>query len=103
MIVNLTPHPVNIVNGPTFPPSGEVARVSSTTEKVGEIAGVSLFRTRFGAVEGLPPPSNGDYFIVSRMVASAAREREDLLVPSGLVRDEEGRVIGCEGFEAPNA
>lgn len=51
--------------------------------------------TRYGEVDGLPAPRAGVTYIVSRVVAEAAREREDLLVPGGLVRDGSGRVLGC--------
>lgn len=100
-IVNLTPHIVNIVGKPAILPEAEPARVSSTTTPVGEVEGYPLFRTEFGEVVGLPPYQEGVYHIVSRVVAAALPGRKNLLVPSGLVRGEGGKVTGAKGFEAP--
>lgn len=99
-IVNLTPHAI-VVGSRSFPPSGTVARVATVTEKIGDVEGIPVFKTFFGKVEGLPPIEAGRFLIVSGLVASAASDRHDLLSPSGLVRDGEGKVIGCEGFTRP--
>jgi hypothetical protein len=64
----------------------------------GEIDGVPLVSTTFGQVEGLPEIQAGVYFIVSSIVASAAAGRVDLLCPSGLVRDGEGKITGCQAL-----
>ncbi|HLU45236.1 MAG TPA: hypothetical protein VKZ67_09500, partial [Natronosporangium sp.] len=40
----------------------------------------------------------GVLLIVSRMVAEAAPHRRDLVIPHGLLRDSQGRVVGCAGF-----
>jgi len=48
-------------------------------------------------VENLPDPPEGVYYIVSLAVAQAAR-RPDLLVPDDMVRDEQGRILGCRRF-----
>ena len=98
--VNLTPHAI-VVGSRSFPPSGNLARVAMLITPYGEIDGVPLFSTAFGQVEGLPPQEAGRYYLVSALVASAEKDRTDLLSPSGLVRDEQGRVIGCEGFTRP--
>ena len=99
-IVNLTPHAIT-VGSRSFPPSGSLARVAMLITPCGEIDGVPLFSTAFGQVEGLPPQEAGRYYLVSALVASAEKDRTDLLSPSGLVRDEKGIVIGCEGFTRP--
>ena len=56
-VINLTPHDLNIhVDGVvTIPASGEVARVSTSVELVGDADGIPLFKTTFGEIEG--PPS----------------------------------------------
>jgi hypothetical protein len=96
-IVNLTPHAVNIIGGETYASSG-VARVSEVETQVGEAGGIPLFSKKFGEVVGLPEPQQDTMLIVSMMVKAAAPHRSDLLVPTKLVRDEKGNIIGCQGF-----
>lgn len=103
VLVNMTPHALNIIqrNGETLTvaPSGWVPRCSSTEEVDGVIGGlIELTRQTLGEVEGLPDPIPGAFYVVSRLVASAAAGRNDLLVPGPLVRDDQGRVIGCKGL-----
>ena len=101
-VVNLTPHSINIVGGPTFEPSGEVARISSANENAGELLvngeSIPLITQEFGEVVGLPEEKEGVLFIVSSLIF-AQTERKDLLVPGEQVRDEDGRVIGCKSFQ----
>lgn len=97
VIVNLTPHPVNVIDGSGFPSEG-VARVSEKETQVGMLNGIPLFSKIFGEVVGLPEPTNDTMYIVSAIVRAACPDRKDLLVPTGLVRDEKGNIIGCRGF-----
>lgn len=102
-IRNCTHHVVNVfVSGEerlTLTPSGVCPRCSQSETIVGEILGVPITKQTFGAVDGLPPAEEGVYLVVSRMVASAATDREDLLVPGPLVRDPEtGQPRGCNGL-----
>lgn len=99
-LINLTPHPISIISDTEsldLPPSGEVARVSMTQTIVGHIGWIPIFTTSFGEVTGLPEPQEGVAFIVSGMVASAA-PRGDVFSPGQLVRDADGRVVGCKGL-----
>ena len=103
-LVNLTPHPITI-GTVTVPPSGTVARVSVTREQVGVIpledgSAIPMFETHFGEVSGLPLP-DGKVFIVSAMVRThpSLSERLDVASPGQLVRDDAGRVIGCDGLD----
>ena len=102
VLVNLTPHDMNIVqvNGEvlTVAPSGICPRCSSSEVVDGTIGGlIQVTRQTLGEVEGLPESLPATFYIVSRLVASAAN-RPDLLVPGPLVRDDQGRVIGCKGL-----
>ena len=105
-IINLTPHNVNVVlhngNVVTIPSSGVVARCAQQTEQVGTIdyAGteIPLTVTSYGEVVDLPEPRTNTYYVVSRLVMSAASGRTDLLCPNGLVRDDNGNIIGCESL-----
>ena len=125
MIVNLTPHTVDLYRredvvpdfGKGFKlahadavpayviPSSGIARVATCERVDGEIAGIPVLKQEFGAVEGLPAPSKGIYYIVSVITASAAREAgrttSDLLLTTRLVRDERGAIIGCAALARP--
>lgn len=96
--LNLTPHAIAIVNGPTVPPSGQLARCASRSVPVGEHGGVPLSRVTFGAVEGLPEPEEGVLYLVSALVRAAVSSRSDVASPGDLVRDEKGAVLGCKGL-----
>ena len=98
---NFTPHTVNIL-GLSIEPEG-LARVSSESVRVGSIRSqevdIPLVRSVLGDVTGLPDDDGKSLFVVSRMVAAALPEREDLAVPADLVRDDKGRVQGCNALE----
>lgn len=100
-IVNLTPHEVRLVTRDgdvIIPASGQVARVTMYPEPVGQLAGVMLAIEPPGFVEGLPAPEDGRYYLVSALVRLACPERADLISPGALVRDEQGRVVGCQSL-----
>ncbi len=105
-VVNLTPHEVKIVDGgnnvvAVFPSDG-VARASQHDVLVDEINSIPVVKTEFGEVLGLPEPTEGTVFIVSRITVEAARAQglstDDLLVTSGAVRDDQGRIVGCRAL-----
>jgi hypothetical protein len=103
--VNLTPHPISIYddrpvsNGPaaTIPPSGLVARVAVV--ELGTVpsprSGCLYALVQYGQVQDLPDPRPDTDYIVSLVVALAARDRHDLLAPYQEVRDDAGSIIGC--------
>ena len=104
-ILNLTPHIVVVLGADgtqvaELPPTGRVARVATTVEDAGEIAGIPVVKTRFGEIIDLPEPEDGTFFVVSSLLAGAAKETgrgaSDLLVPGRLIRDSAGQPIGCE-------
>lgn len=104
MIINLTPHVVNVLSASgkllaAFPADGTVARVSVTRVQAGELAGLPVFRSEFGAVVGLPEPTPGVAFVVSALVRLALPGRRDLYSPGELVRDAVGLPVGCRGLE----
>lgn len=123
-IINLTPHQINLysVNDctevqsgsykslqlnegasplATFPSQG-VARATASKAVVDqlEIAGqvVAINATTYGEPEGLPEAAEGTYYIVSALTAQAAKDRTDLLIVDGTVRDGDGRICGCTAF-----
>lgn len=103
MIINMTPHPVNIVDENNevveiFPKSGNLIRLSSSTVSVGMIGNIPITKTKFGAAEGLPDYKDDVFYVVSQLVKSAFPDRGDLLVPAEVVRDADGRIIGCKSL-----
>lgn len=110
VIINKTPHKVTLVTESgniDFPPDAEPARVSVTDHEVdslqlGEVSG-SIVKASYGDVTGLPEPNDSPdikiFYLVSRLVQAALPKRSDLLVPTKLVRDELGNIVGCKAFE----
>lgn len=103
-ILNLTPHTLNI-KGVEIKSSG-IARVSETSKLVrtettthGKI---DVFKTTFGTVIDLPTEKENTILVVSAITAKAALSenprRRDIFVPGKQIRDNEGKIIGCEGI-----
>ena len=105
-LVNLTPHDVVVYDDGgdvvlTIPASGQIARCAETTTRVGVVGGVPVVRKDYGAIVGLPAEvEGGDGYIVSALVSAAGAKlgRRDLYSPSDLVRDDQGRVVGCKSL-----
>ena len=99
-LINLTPHILNI-HTPSgvenLPPSGQVARVDSESTPAAPIGGIPTFKEEGGQVTGLPEPREGVVFITSLRVSDEVC-REDVVSPGHLVRDENGRPVGCRGL-----
>jgi len=100
--INTTPHPVHVLNRDgelvlTIPAASQPLRLEERLESLGDLAGVPLVKKALAADISLPEPQEGVYYIVSLAVAQAAR-RPDLLVPDDLVRDDQGRILGCRRF-----
>ncbi len=96
---NLTSHSIcEVTTGQTIPPSGVVARVKSSTIKIGEHASAPIYTSTFGEVEGLPKPEEGVIYIVSALTLNAVANRTDVVAPGNLQRDQDGNPIGCIGF-----
>ena len=104
IVVNMTPHPVNICDADgnivrTYPKGESTIRLAAETVSAGTLLdGTPLTRTEFGDAEGLPEWSIGTYYIVSQLVKSALPERDDLLVPAEVVRDSAGNIVGCKSL-----
>lgn len=100
--VNLTQHDLTIVlengNSLVLPASGEVARVTFSTQQVDEVDGIPIYKTIYEPeVTGLPEPEDGTIFVVSSLAAQTAK-RQDVLAPTQLIRDDDGQVIAASGF-----
>ena len=107
-IVNLTPHPLNLMpegpDGPTvtIPPSGQVARCATSRVQVDTVTvdgiTVPVNQTQFGSVSDLPDPQPDTIFVVSALVAQAVPERQDVFITDDAVRDDQGRIIGARAL-----
>lgn len=105
--LNLTPHAIVLNDGRSFPPSGTVARVSSSFEEMVGIDGVPIYRSVTGEISGLPETTEGVFLIVSAMVLDANNRltvgrRYDLVAPStghaSTVRNAAGHIVSVGGF-----
>ena len=106
-IINLTPHAINVVDKETkkilitFPKSENPARLPAKTvvlDKMkveGIVIPISTTEFNYEEATNLPKYIIGMFYIVSRMILSAFPDRNDLLVPNELVRDDAGNIIGC--------
>lgn len=109
-IINLTPHAVGLVDDEGVLvveyPSAGVARAAQHDSPAAAVVadGVSIptVVSTYGELTGLPEFEPETMYIVSGLTVSAAREagREvsDLLTPAQIVRDSEGRIVGCGAF-----
>lgn len=97
--VNLTPHDVLLNNGTVYEKSGTVARISSTYTDFDENG---ICHVKFGKITGLPESQDGVIYIVSGMVASAAKNRMDIVSPAtghkDCIRNEQGQIVSVPGF-----
>lgn len=107
--VNLTPHALNVrtLDGSTsvLPPSPDgVARVvyDRLPPEQATLNGHEVQIAVAGSpreIIGLPDPEPHTIYIVAKAVADAApASRGDLMSPGRLLRDAEGKVIGCDGL-----
>lgn len=92
--INLTSHDV-VVGQTTFPPSGIEARCHVDEVEVYDFCGIPLVTQHFGDVADLPAYSSAlrVSYIVSRVVAEACPERDDLYFPTKLVRNTDGKIL----------
>lgn len=102
-LVNVTPHAIQIADGPVFEPSGLVVRVRERRETAESLAGIPVEVTVYESVEGLPAPEAGVVYIASAMVraAAAALGRTDVVSPDTgptAVRNEKGHIVAVKGF-----
>ena len=95
--INLTPHTINLTNGAAYAASGQVARVANNHTPF-DADGVATIE--WGEVTGLPEPQDGVIYIVSALVAQAAK-RDDVVSPASghpnVIRNN-GQIVSVPGF-----
>ena len=107
-IYNYTPHAITIVNGDVRIelPSVGVIRAKSVQTQVGTIYhteyAVPEYKLTFGEPEGMPEDIDPDgVYVVSTIAAQALKDygwAGTYMVTCGAIRDEQGRIIGCQGL-----
>lgn len=119
MIINCTPHDVDIYKTSdcflqdghlylreemdpqpflVYPAAKEPARVTFVQETAGMADGTLIYRWIPREITGLPEAKPDTYYIVSKMLAQACPEREDLIFPGTLVFDADDHVVSCIDF-----
>jgi hypothetical protein len=109
-IVNLTPHKLNILKKDgstvTVEPSGQVIRVqqeewSTLTDPYNLGCDFKITKVEFTGVDSLPMPEKDTIYVVSMLVRQALGDgRNDVFAVGEAVRDEVGRIIGCDGLRS---
>ncbi|MFT3662697.1 MAG: hypothetical protein QM809_15345 [Gordonia sp. (in: high G+C Gram-positive bacteria)] len=104
-LINATPHDLHVFDADdtllcTIPRSGHEFRLVEHSVPFAEVtvddSSVTLSEVSYAAVDPpIPAPVEDTWWIVSTLVAEAARDRRDVLFPAGQVRDEKGRIKGC--------
>lgn len=82
----------------TYPAAKEPARVTFAQDPAGMADGIPVCWWAPEEIVNLPEPKTDTFYIVSKMVAQAFPERKDLIFPGTVVRDADGRVVGCIDF-----
>ncbi|MDA3854984.1 MAG: hypothetical protein PF569_01905 [Candidatus Woesearchaeota archaeon] len=111
-IINLTPHPIHIMDDfktrlKTYSSKGLVRLETNTVDAGIIIDNIPITTTKFNDlkyftksnnVKSFPKYNTGIFYIVSQLVKSALPERSDLLVPSNIMRDSNGNILGCKSL-----
>lgn len=102
-IKNLTPHTLNVFdvagNEHTIPSDG-VARAEETRIKLTQIGDFAVDTVMYGNAIGLPELEEGTIIVVSALTAQSpeCKSRQDVYIPGPLLRDENGKIVGCVGL-----
>lgn len=107
VLVNMTPREIVFADPESgaqifsVPPSGTQALASSSEVPVGTLHGQSLMEVTFGAIQNLPEPAPGVFYIVSAIAAAAAPDRTDLLLTSNPIRNDAGQIVASGALARP--
>ena len=104
--INLTPHQVDIIkmDGTTLSiPSSGVIRAKQELESYRVVDGIKVGRYSYGEPIGVPETLEPDtIYIVSKLPLDSCRSHDvdtsNFLIPGELIRDDTGRIIGCESL-----
>lgn len=105
-LINLTPHAVQIFATDSsvliLPACHTPARLNEHAELI-KLIDVHDMEIRISGVEythayNLPDKVENTSYVVSQMVAQAYPERDDLLFPYDIIRNEDGTIFGCKSL-----
>jgi len=101
-LINATEHPIRIVHEDgtlitEIPPSGIVIRLlSSTVVPVDTFDGIPITKTYLRHLPICPRKKMECIILFLQMIKNAFPQREDLLVPTQMVRDENDTIVGAQ-------
>ena len=105
MIINLTPHDVNIyIDEETMvilTKSESPARCTTSNVYMGEFDGIPIYHVVYEDIVNLPEPELGTVYVVSGIVAQAAKNRNDVFSPdtgTSAIRNSNGQVVAVRAL-----
>lgn len=102
MIINATGHEITVwAQGQIirrYPPSDASIRLPVIKTPMGSIDGVPVCKLVYGDCYDLPAYDSDVYYVVSNVVKANYPNRNDFIVPSDMVYDNNGNILGCESF-----
>jgi len=107
-IINLTPHKITIVGENKkilreIEPQKNALRLNETIKPNGEIDWISVVEIQYTVnswlMDAYAPLEENTIYIVSIVMCLWMRHRNDFYIPSELVRDNEGHIIGCKSIQ----
>lgn len=81
-----------------YPAAKEPARMHFVQRDPGLADGILVYCWAPYEITGLPDAKPDTYYIVSKILAQACPEREDLIFPGTLMYDADDNVVGCIDF-----
>lgn len=104
-IVNATPHPLILVDeagqpwltiAPSFGPVRLFEDISEAETLMHEGQAVPVADVSYGEpTPTLPEPQEGIVYFVSMLTAMRLCDRDDIVFPLNVKRDDDGNIIGC--------
>lgn len=99
--VNLTNHIIHEATTNTIIyPSGKIARIKTLTHTHAQYAGIPIYKSNLGVIQGLPKPKKDTVYIVSSLALNTVpKNRKDVVAPGNVIRDNKGNPVSCIGFK----
>jgi hypothetical protein len=105
MIINCTPHDVNIYLDENttivLPKCESPARCTTSNVYLGDFDGIPIYHVVYEDVINLPNPEVGTIYVVSAIVAQAVKNRADVFAPdsgTSALRNSNGQIIAVRNL-----